>query len=102
MCASCGSVNLCGGLMLARLQCFGLTKLKLRSGQDNVSLALVARVAAKRPQPTISEQAPVRSHQSLGGVERWHRLLQEQVRTIRLQLEDGIKGALTSDMDVMP
>ena len=55
--------------MLARLQSFGLTKVKLRSGQDGVSTALVSRVAEKREQPTMLEQAQVRLHQSSGGLE---------------------------------
>ena len=88
--------------MLARLQSFGLTMVKLRSGPDGGTIVLVNRVVAKREQPTMLEQAQVRVHRSLGGLERWFKLLQEQVKTIKYQLEEGIKGTLTFDLDVMP
>ena len=101
MCARCRSFNVCRGSD-ARLQSFGLIKVKLRSCPDGGTIVLVNRVVAKREQPTMLEQAQVRVHRSLGGLERWFKLLQEQVKTIKYQLEEGIKGTLTFDLDVMP
>ena len=47
-----------------------------------------AQWEATREQPTLSEESPLGCHQSLGGAERWHRLLQEEVRTLRLQSKE--------------
>ena len=57
-------------------------------------LAVVDKVKQARPIPTRSRQAPRRSHQSMGGVSRYHRLLQEQVRVMRAELERRIEARL--------
>ena len=80
--------------MVKKLASWGLREVCLRSGQDNSSLALVAKVQERRQWPTTSQESPLRSHQSLGGVERWHRLLQEEVRALRLQLEAKVGETL--------
>ena len=55
--------------------------------QTTVLVALARRIAGGRVSNTLLEESPVKSHQSLGGVERYHRLAHEQTRVLRGYLE---------------
>ena len=57
-------------------------------------MALAKAVAASYPEKVLLEVAPVQSHQSMGHVERAHRLLQEQLRVNRFELEEHLKEKL--------
>ncbi len=53
-------------------------------------MALAKAVSTAGPDIMLLEAAPVQSHQSMGHVERAHRLLQEQLRANRFELEEHL------------
>ena len=56
--------------------------------------AIAKRVKEGRSEMTILDEAPVASPQSIGACERYHRALQEQCRTLRLELEDRLGATI--------
>ena len=54
--------------------------------------AVLHEAQKKRGVATFVEEAPIASHASVGGVERYHRLLQEEVRALKLGLERNLAG----------
>ena len=70
----------------------GLWANSFASKKDNPNRAIARRVKEGRREATVLEEAPVASPQSIGAVERYHRALQEQCRTLRLELEDQLGG----------
>ena len=53
----------------------------------SIIVAVAKAVASQRTQRTLLETAPEADHQAIGGVERDHRALQDQVRVLKLQVE---------------
>ena len=64
--------------------------------QDVSIWRLAQRAQQGRAQPTLLEEAAIQSHQALGGVERYHCLLQEQLRVIKSGLERTLGVALAA------
>ena len=50
-------------------------------------MALAREVSKQRPQRTLLETAPEVDHQAIGGVERYHSVMQDQIRALKLQVE---------------
>ena len=73
--------------VMKRVQKWGLKSIRIRTDAENSIMALAKAVAASYPEKVLLEVAPVQSHQSMGQVERAHRLLQEQLRVNRFELE---------------
>ena len=70
----------------------GGAELRLRGDQEPALQAVLHEVQKKRGVATFVEEAPIASHASVGGVERYHRLLQEEVRALKLGLERNLAG----------
>ena len=49
--------------------------------------AVVEKVEEVSPHEVHLQQGPLASHSSLGGVERWHAVVQGQFRVLKSQLE---------------
>ncbi len=54
-------------------------------------IGLYAMIAKKK---TLIQEAPLRSPQSIDGVSRYQRSLQEQIRALRLQLEEPLNSEI--------
>jgi hypothetical protein len=80
--------------ILKRMQKWGLQAVRLRTDAEASIMALAKAVATSNEQKVLIEVAPVQSHQSMGHVERAHRLLQEQLRVNRFELEEHLKQKL--------
>jgi hypothetical protein len=76
--------------LVRRIAALGFVDVRLRSDPDVSVKALVAAVQKSRHAVTLVEEGPVKSSQSIGGVERFHRLLQEECRVVRTQLEKDL------------
>ncbi|CAE8619652.1 unnamed protein product [Polarella glacialis] len=74
----------------------GLEDVTLHIDPEAALRAVAERVRALRQKRTLIQETPVRSPQSIGGVSRYQRSLQEQIRALRLQLEES----LNSEIDV--
>ena len=73
-----------------RMLNWGLMKVISRVDPEPFTRAVAEKAAERRTQPTSVEATGVRQHQSVGGVGRYQRLLQEQMRVIRTELVDHI------------
>ncbi len=65
----------------------GIENWRLRTDPEESMVAVAKQMQHKWMSKMILEKAPVASHQSIGGVERYHRMLQDEVRTIKLECE---------------
>jgi len=81
-------------------QWMGHRDVVLQCDQEVSMRALLDLVASKREQKTLVREVPRKSHQTLGGDERWNQTVQEQFRVLRGQLEDDLKVQLKSHMPV--
>ena len=85
-----------------RLVVWQLRDVRLRSDQGATVCAVARRLQSVRTEAkTIVEEAPVASHQSCGGVERWARLIGEEVRVVHCQLEQDLGGAIEEEWPVV-
>ena len=80
--------------VMRRLQQWGLHEVRLRTDAENSIIALAKSVQQEHKHTILLEQAAVQSHQSMGHVERAHRIIQEQVRVNRLEMEQHLGGKL--------
>ena len=76
---------------------FGLRDVRLRSDLEPSARALAEAVRRRRSEKTILEAAPEASHQAIGGVERFHRTVQDQVRALKLEAEEKIHVEIAPD-----
>ena len=74
----------------------------LQSDQEDHLIALLKATAAKMGGNISVRQSPAYSSQSQGSVERFHRTLMGQVRTLKAQLEHNYNIRLTSQHPIMP
>eukprot|EP00974_Lingulodinium_polyedra_P085023 8230444-Lingulodinium_polyedra.AAC.1 len=68
--------------------------------QEPAIRAVADRIAARWQNRALVRETARRSHQSLGGDERWNQSLQEEFRALRGQLEDDIGVELRPEMPV--
>ena len=78
----------------------GLSRIILQTDAEASVRALAEKIAQKRSETTQLRVAPVRSHESQGGVERWHRQVEEQFRVVKSQLEKQIQATITPTMAI--
>ena len=69
----------------------GIESCRLRTDPEESMVALAKQVHNKWMSKMILEKTPVASHQSAGGVEHYHRMLQDEVRTIKLECEKNLE-----------
>ena len=74
----------------------------LQSDQEDHLIALLKATAAKMGGNITVRQSPAYSSQSQGSVERFHRTLMGQVRTLKAQLEHNYNIRITSQHPIMP
>jgi hypothetical protein len=87
--------------VVRQLENWQLQDIILRTDQEPSIKAIALKVREQRAEyaKTVLQESLRRSHQSLGAAERWHRTLQEEMRVIRLQLDQQMAGELqSSDM----
>jgi len=85
-----------------RLMVWQLRDIRLRSDQGAPVTAVVRRVQSTRVDvKSLVEEAPVASHQSCGGVERWARLIGEEIRAMRRQLELDLGSEVGEDWPIV-
>ena len=68
----------------------------LQSDQEEHLIALLRATAAKMGGNTTVRQAPAYTSQAQGSVERFHRTLMGQIRTLKSQLQNNYDIRLTS------
>jgi hypothetical protein len=74
-----------------RLDDMQMGDIRLRTDQDSSVRALAQKIKeGRRYNQTLCEESALASHQSLGGAERFHRLIQEQCRVMRTTLEENL------------
>ncbi len=67
----------------------------MRTDSEASIAALSKAVVTASPFAVKLETTPVQSHQSIGHVERAHRILQEQIRANKLQVESHVNMRLS-------
>ncbi len=80
--------------VLKRLQKLGLREIRLRTDPEASIVALAKAVVSTSPFAVKLETTPVQSHQSIGHVQRAHRILQEQIRASKLEIESHVNMKL--------
>jgi len=75
--------------LMKQLDIIGVTDVILQADPEKALHALLARVRDRRTHSTMIQEAPRRSKQSMGGVSRYHRRLQEQIRAQKLEWRGG-------------
>ena len=80
--------------VLKRLQKWVLRETRVRTDPEASIAALAKAVVTASPFAMRLETTPVQSHQSIGHVERAHRILQEQPRANRLEIESHVNMKL--------
>jgi hypothetical protein len=74
--------------LLKRLTSAGLQELRVRTDNEGSILAVAKTLQSRWKHEFSTEVTPLHSHQSLGGGERYHRLLQEQVRCLKTDWQE--------------
>ena len=74
----------------------------LQSDQEDHLIALLKAAASKMGGNITVRQSPAYSSQSQGSVERYHRTLMGQVRTLKSQVQDNYGTNITSRHPIMP
>ena len=64
--------------VIKKLEQFGVGDTTIRTDAEHSIVAVAKAVASQRTQRTLLETAPEADHQAIGGVERYHRALQDQ------------------------
>ena len=83
-----------------RLSAIKIESCRLRTDPEESMVALAKQVHNKWMSKMILEKTLVASHQSIGGVERFHRMIQDQVRTIKIEIEQALKAEIASNLPV--
>ena len=65
----------------------GQDEVLLQCDQEPSISAVMGRIVERRRSETLVRETPRRSHQSMGGDERWNQMVQEEFRALRGQLE---------------
>ncbi len=68
--------------ILKKLEQFGLLGIKLRTDPEHSIVAIAHEVKRLRTHRTLVETTPEADHQAIGSVERFHRILQDQLRAL--------------------
>lgn len=85
--------------MLANLTQLGFKDIRLRVDPDVTTKAIAQRVQEGRTRyQTIVEHTPVRSNQSLGGAERFHCTVQDEMRVLKTTLEENLGTILLPEI----
>ncbi len=79
-------LGLCSWIV-KRLSAMGITQCRLRTDPEETIVAVAKQVQQNLRAKVILEKTPVASHESIGGVERFHRMSQDQVRTLKIETE---------------
>ena len=79
-----------------------LSNTVVQSDQEDHLIALLNATAAKLGNNITVPQSPAYSSQSQGSVERFHRTLMGQVRTLKAQLETNYGISITSQHPIIP
>ena len=77
---------------------FALTNVKLRTDPEHSIMALAQQVRKLREHKTLGETTPEADHEAIGGVERFHRTMQDQLRALKMQAETNLQMTLKADM----
>ena len=93
-----GAVKFAVQWILKKLEQLALTELKIRTDSEHSITALAQQVRRQREQKTLVEQAPEADHQAIGGVERFHRVMQDQLRALRMQADIDLNTTLKAEM----
>ena len=88
--------------LMKQLDIIGVTDVILQADPEKALHALLARVRDRRTHSTMIQEAPRRSKQSMGGVSRYHRRLQEQIRAQKLELERRMNTTIDSALPIVP
>ncbi len=80
--------------VLKRLQKWGLREIRVRTDPETSIAALAKAVVTASPFDVKLDTTPVQSHQSIGHVERAHRIVQEQIRAKNLEIEGHVNMKL--------
>ncbi|CAE8585279.1 unnamed protein product, partial [Polarella glacialis] len=80
--------------LLKLLDQLGLEDVMLHIDPEAALRAVAEKIRAMRQKKTLIQEAPVRSPQSIGGVSRYQRSLQEQIRALRLQLQESLNSEI--------
>ena len=83
---------------LKKLEQFGLVDVKIRTDPEHSIVAVAQEIRKLRTQKTLVEATPEADHQAIGGVERFHRTMQDQLRALKLQVELNLEILLKADM----
>ena len=83
---------------LKKFEQFGLVDVKIRTDPEHSIVAVVQEIRKLRTQKTLVEATPEADHQAIGGVERFHRTMQDQLRALKLQVELNLEISLKADM----
>ena len=74
----------------------------LQSDQEDHLIALLQTAASKMGGNITVRQSPTYSSQAQGSVERFHRTLMGQIRTLRAQLQQNYDRTITSKHPIVP
>ena len=80
-----------------KLSRLGFVDIRLRTDGDVTMKGLALRVQSGRSHKTIIEETSRQAHQSIGGAERFHRLIQEEARVLKGTLEKKLNCELKAE-----
>ena len=72
---------------LKKFEQFGLVDVRIRTDPEHSIVAFAQEIRQLCAQRTLVEATPEADHQAIGGVERFHRTMQDHLRDLKLQVE---------------
>ena len=87
--------------IVKKLSAMGVMSCRLRTDPEEAMVALAKQVKNPWAGKMILEKTPVASHQSTSGVERFHRMIQDHVRTIKIESEQASQAEIASGLPVV-
>ena len=100
-CLSKGVTEFAVQWVLRWLEMMQFTNIILRTDQEVSVKAIAARARDSSKYVIELQEAPVQSHQAMGGVERYHRQIQELVRVVRIGLETSLATQLAASVPLV-
>ena len=82
---------------IKKMEQFGLKDVKMRTDAEHAITALAKEIKRQRQGVTNLQVAPEADHQAIGGVERFHRIMQDQMRALKMQVETNLGVILKAD-----
>jgi hypothetical protein len=87
---------------LKQVDLMGVVEVALVADQEESIQAVLRQVKERRGQPTQIRSSPRRSPQSIGGVGRYHRFIQDQIRKTRFEVEKRLNITLSMQHIIAP